>query len=44
MSWDLSKAIGYKPKPYEVKIENKDMILYALAVGFQKDPMKSNDY
>ena len=31
-------------KPYEVLIDNREMILYALGIGFQKDPMNAEDY
>ena len=42
--WDINKAIGHKFKPYEVQITNKDMILYALGIGFQRDPMNKSHY
>ena len=42
--WDLSKAIGSKQKPYEVQIGNKEMILYSLGIGFQKQPLKTEHY
>jgi hypothetical protein len=42
--WNLSKAIGHKFKPYEVKVDNRELILYALGIGFQRDPMNSADY
>lgn len=32
--WDLSKAIGHKMKPYDVKVTNNDCILYSLGIGF----------
>ena len=32
--WDLSKAIGHKFTPYEVKVDNRELILYALGIGF----------
>ena len=31
---DVSKVIGHKFKPYTVKVENKDAILYSLSIGF----------
>lgn len=42
--WDLTKAIGAKQKPYEVFVDNREVILYALGIGFQKDPMNGADY
>ena len=42
--WDLSKAIGHKFEPYEVKVTNNDIILYNLGIGFQSDPMHKPDY
>jgi hypothetical protein len=33
--WDLKKAIGHQWKPYDVEVSNKEMILYALGIGFQ---------
>uniref|UniRef100_A0A7S3CRL1 Hydroxysteroid 17-beta dehydrogenase 4 n=1 Tax=Strombidium rassoulzadegani TaxID=1082188 RepID=A0A7S3CRL1_9SPIT len=42
--WDVSKAIGFKLEPYEVKVTNKDMILYALGIGFQKDSLNKDHY
>ena len=44
MAWDLKKAIGYKTEPYEVHVKNKDIILYALGIGFQKDPMNETHF
>ena len=43
-AWDLSKAIGYKFGELEVTLTDKDLILYALGIGFQRDPMNSKDY
>ena len=42
--WDLSKAIGHKMCNYEVVVDNREMILYALGIGFQRDPMNAADY
>eukprot|EP00356_Strombidium_inclinatum_P002526 CAMPEP_0170478774 /NCGR_PEP_ID=MMETSP0208-20121228/239_1 /TAXON_ID=197538 /ORGANISM="Strombidium inclinatum, Strain S3" /LENGTH=292 /DNA_ID=CAMNT_0010751085 /DNA_START=14 /DNA_END=892 /DNA_ORIENTATION=- len=44
MSWDLKKAIGHKFEPYELEITNKDMILYALGIGFQRDPLNEKHF
>ena len=41
--WDLSKAIGSKQAPYEVFVDNKEVILYNLGIGFQTDPMNADD-
>jgi hypothetical protein len=43
-NWDLSKAIGHTWKSYEVPITNKDIILYSLGIGFQRDPMNKAHY
>ena len=43
-NWDIGKAIGSKNTPYEVKVTNNDLILYALGIGFQKDPMNKKHY
>ena len=32
--WDLKKAIGYEMSNYEVKADNRELILYALGIGF----------
>jgi hypothetical protein len=42
--WDIKKAIGHAIEPYEVKVEDKDLILYALGIGFQKDPLNAADF
>ena len=42
--WDLKKAIGTKMAPYEETISNDRLILYALGLGFQKDPMYKDHY
>lgn len=42
--WDLKKAIGTKMVPYEQNITNDSMILYALGLGFQKDPLKAEHF
>ena len=42
--FDLTKAIGHKFKPYEVNITSKDLILYALGIGFQEDPLNNAHY
>ena len=42
--WDLSKAIGHKMAPYEQQITNSSMILYALGLGFQKDPLNRDHF
>ena len=44
MSFDLSKAIGHKFKPYEVAVDNRELILYALGIGFQADPLNKDHY
>ena len=43
-NWDLKKAIGHTWKAYEVEVTNKEMILYALGIGFQQDPMNKEHY
>lgn len=42
--WDLNKAIGFKTAEYEVRVDNREIILYALGIGFQKDPMNKEHY
>jgi hypothetical protein len=42
--WDVEKAIGAKMTEYEVKVDNREIILYALGIGFQKDPMNKEHY
>ena len=42
--WDIKKAIGHKMAPYEVYVDNRELILYALGIGFQKDPMNKAHY
>ena len=44
MSWDLSKAIGHKFEPYEYHVTNNDMILYALGINFQTDPLNEEHF
>lgn len=44
MSFDIKKAIGHKFEEYEVKVDNREMILYALGIGFQKDPLNAAHY
>ncbi len=44
MSWDLKKAIGHKFEPYELEVTNKDLILYALGIGFQRDPLNEKHF
>jgi hypothetical protein len=39
MKFDLSKLIGYKYQKYFVTPTNRDLCLYALGIGFQKDPL-----
>jgi len=42
--FDIKKAIGNKFEPYEMQVTSKDVILYALGIGFQKDPMNKEHY
>lgn len=42
--WNLNKAMGFKLKPYELEVTNKDLILYALGLGFQKDPLNKKHF
>ena len=42
--WDLKKAIGHKGKSYELDLTKKDLILYALGIGFQEDPLNKGHY
>lgn len=42
--WDVKKAIGHKFEPYELTVTNKDLILYALGIGFQEDPLNKSHY
>ena len=42
--WDIKKAIGHKFKPYEVNVTNSELILYALGIGFQQDPLYKPHY
>ena len=43
-NWDLDKAIGHTWKEYEVEVTNKDAILYALGIGFQKKAMDQKHF
>ena len=43
-TWDLKKAIGHKFPSYEYTVKNNDVILYALGIGFQADPMNKAHY
>ncbi len=38
-SFDSSKAIGHKFTPASFTLTNNEAILYALSIGFQKDPL-----
>lgn len=41
---DVQKAVGHKYKPYIVEVENKDLMLYALGIGFSKDPLNKDHF
>lgn len=43
-NWDLSKAIGHQLSSYEVTVDSREIILYALGIGFQKDPLNKEHY
>ena len=43
-SLDVTKIIGHKYKPYTVDLKDSEMILYALSIGFNKDPMNIKDF
>jgi 3-hydroxyacyl-CoA dehydrogenase/3a,7a,12a-trihydroxy-5b-cholest-24-enoyl-CoA hydratase/multifunctional beta-oxidation protein/peroxisomal enoyl-CoA hydratase 2 len=38
-AFDIKKALAYTTKPYEVTLTKMDTILYALGIGFSKDPL-----
>lgn len=42
--WDLDRAIGHTLAEYEIKMDSREMILYALSIGFQKDPLNQDDF
>lgn len=42
--WDLNKAIGFEWEPFEVPVTKREIILYALGLGFQKDPLNKDHY
>ena len=42
--WDLKKAIGHKEPKHEIEINNKNAILYALGIGFQRNPMNKDHF
>ncbi len=37
--FDIKKALAYTTSPYEVTLSKMDTILYALGIGFSKDPL-----
>lgn len=41
---DVSKILGQVYGDYEVKITHKDLILYAVSLGFNRDGLKESDY
>jgi 3-hydroxyacyl-CoA dehydrogenase/3a,7a,12a-trihydroxy-5b-cholest-24-enoyl-CoA hydratase/multifunctional beta-oxidation protein/peroxisomal enoyl-CoA hydratase 2 len=41
--FDVAKALSFKQKPYEVTLSNNDVILYALGIGFSRDPMNKGE-
>lgn len=41
---EASKVIGFKSKILEFAIESKNTIIYALAIGFNEDPMNKNEF
>lgn len=41
---DVKKAIGYTYPPYTVEVKNNDLILYALGIGFSKDPLNRDHF
>lgn len=41
---DISKTIGYKFPSVIRKYSFNDLILYALSIGFNKDPLNTRDF
>ena len=42
--FDVTKAIGHKYPSYRVEVKNNDMILYALSIGFSRDPLNKEHF
>lgn len=41
---DIPKALQHKYPSYDVTLTNNEMILYALAIGFSKDPLNKDHF
>ncbi len=41
---DVKKVLSTVYEPYDVTLTEKDMILYALGVGFSKDPLNKDHF
>ena len=36
---DVEKVLNYKFPTYELQLDQKDLMLYGLSIGFNKDPL-----
>ena len=41
---DIPKALQHKYPSYDVTLTNNEMILYALGIGFSKDPLNKDHF
>ena len=41
---DVEKVLSTKYPSYEVKLTNNEMILYALSIGFNQDPLNIDHF
>lgn len=41
---DIPKALQHKYPSYDVNLTNNEMILYALGIGFSKDPLNREHF
>ena len=38
-AYDVEKALAFRQEPYEVQFTDHDAMLYAIGIGFSRDPM-----
>jgi hypothetical protein len=41
---DVQKVLSTKWAPYDVSLTNTELILYALGIGFQQDPLNKDHF
>ena len=41
---DVQKVLSTKFPSYDVKLTNTELILYALGIGFQQDPLNTDHF